>query len=175
MLIRTSHFVLMAQSSNALSMEMLGGRNARRRVRSVVIWHEWPLIAYQGNAAVGGALGVPYEFMTRGSFRCADMVSNGSRRQSAGTWSDDTSMTLATVDSLRQVMWILGRPVLAVQPTGYVLHTLPAALWRLTTIDEYADCVCVRPSIWATTPETTVVVSGGLAAFDCHDGSGDVP
>lgn len=52
-------------------------------------------------AAVGDALGVPYEFGWRGNFECVDMVGYGTHNQPAGTWSDDTSMLLATCDSLR--------------------------------------------------------------------------
>ena len=52
-------------------------------------------------AAVGDALGVPYEFKMRGSFACTDMVGHGSHNQEAGTFSDDTSMMLALCDSLR--------------------------------------------------------------------------
>lgn len=51
--------------------------------------------------AIGDALGVPYEFKQRGSFTCSDMVGHGTHDQPAGTWSDDTSMTLATLDSLK--------------------------------------------------------------------------
>jgi ADP-ribosylglycohydrolase len=51
--------------------------------------------------AVGDALGVPYEFLPRGSFECTSMVGHGSHDQPAGTWSDDTSMALATCDSIR--------------------------------------------------------------------------
>ncbi len=53
--------------------------------------------------AVGDALGVPYEFRARGSFTCAGMVGHGSHNQPAGTWSDDTSMALATCDSIREL------------------------------------------------------------------------
>lgn len=53
--------------------------------------------------AVGDALGVPYEFMSRGSFECTGMVSGGTNNQPAGTWSDDTSMALAICDSIREV------------------------------------------------------------------------
>ena len=52
-------------------------------------------------AAIGDALGVPYEFRERDSFECAGMVSGGVHGQSAGTFSDDTSMMLATCDSIR--------------------------------------------------------------------------
>ena len=53
--------------------------------------------------AVADALGVPYEFRPRGSFRCTDMVGHGSHDQPAGTWSDDTSMVLAICDSYREL------------------------------------------------------------------------
>lgn len=52
--------------------------------------------------AVGDALGVPFEFKTRGDFHCRDMIGYGTWNQPAGTWSDDTSMTLATCDSIRE-------------------------------------------------------------------------
>lgn len=51
--------------------------------------------------AVGDALGVPFEFLARGSFYCSNMVGGGTHQQVAGTFSDDTSMTLACCDSLR--------------------------------------------------------------------------
>ncbi len=238
--------------------------------------------------AVGDALGVPYEFTARGGFRCTDMVGHGSHRQPAGTWSDDTSMTLATVDSLRFndgrvdvddmrrrfVMWlrdgmyaidgnvfdcgitvhealrqgagrdgersngngslmrilplaftdasdgevravsaithahatsmdacvayvhaarallegadpreaaatagyagIWERSASMIRSTGYVLHTLPAALWCLTTTDGYADCVRAAVNLGDDT-DTTAAVAGGLAAIHYHGGSGDVP
>lgn len=53
-------------------------------------------------AAVGDALGVPFEFRQRGSFTCAGMVAHGTHDMPAGTFSDDTSLLLATVDSLRE-------------------------------------------------------------------------
>lgn len=52
--------------------------------------------------AVGDALGVPYEFKVRGTFQCTGMAAYGSHHQPAGTWSDDTSMALATCDSIRE-------------------------------------------------------------------------
>lgn len=51
--------------------------------------------------AVADALGVPYEFKQRGSFKCTDMVGYGTWHQPKGTWSDDTSMTLATLKSIK--------------------------------------------------------------------------
>ncbi|MDO4539091.1 MAG: ADP-ribosylglycohydrolase family protein, partial [Coriobacteriales bacterium] len=52
-------------------------------------------------AAVGDALGVPFEFKARGSFVCEDMIGFGTHGRPAGTWSDDSAMLLACCDSLR--------------------------------------------------------------------------
>lgn len=52
--------------------------------------------------AIGDALGVPVEFKKRGTFNVSDMIGYGTHNQPAGTWSDDTSMTLATCDSIRE-------------------------------------------------------------------------
>ena len=53
--------------------------------------------------AIGDAVGVPYEFRKRGTFECTDMVGYGSHNKPAGTWSDDTSLTLATAESIRDL------------------------------------------------------------------------
>ena len=52
--------------------------------------------------AVGDALGVPFEFKKRGTFRCDEMTGYGTWDQAPGTWSDDTSMTVATLDSIKE-------------------------------------------------------------------------
>ena len=52
--------------------------------------------------AVGDALGVPFEFANRCSFNCKDMVGYRTHNQPPGTWSDDTSMTLATCASIKE-------------------------------------------------------------------------
>lgn len=54
-------------------------------------------------AVVGDALGVPGEFMSREELRenpITDMIGGGAHGQLPGTWSDDTSMTLCTIDSI---------------------------------------------------------------------------
>lgn len=54
-------------------------------------------------AAVGDALGVPYEFTERGRMEASpalDMVGNGTYNMPPGTWSDDTSMILCTLSTL---------------------------------------------------------------------------
>ncbi|MDR1399403.1 MAG: ADP-ribosylglycohydrolase family protein [Treponema sp.] len=50
--------------------------------------------------AVGDALGVPVEFQPRGTFKITDMTGYGTHNQSAGTWSDDTSLTLCLADAM---------------------------------------------------------------------------
>lgn len=53
---------------------------------------------------VGDALGVPVEFQSRESLKrnpVKEMRAYGTYNQPAGTWSDDSSMTLALVDSLK--------------------------------------------------------------------------
>lgn len=52
--------------------------------------------------AIGDAIGVPYEFQSRGTFNCTDMIGYGTHKQSKGTWSDDTSMALALMDSINR-------------------------------------------------------------------------
>jgi ADP-ribosylglycohydrolase len=52
--------------------------------------------------AVGDALGVPVEFRPRGSFSVSDMIGHGNHNQPAGTWSDDTSLTLCLADAIAE-------------------------------------------------------------------------
>lgn len=50
---------------------------------------------------VGDALGVPVEFLSRHSFQqVTTMVGYGTHNKPPGTWSDDSSMTFCTVESL---------------------------------------------------------------------------
>ena len=53
--------------------------------------------------AVADAVGVPYEFLDREEIArdpAVDMTEYGTHFQPKGTWSDDTSMTLALIDAL---------------------------------------------------------------------------
>ena len=53
--------------------------------------------------AVGDALGVPVEFKSRTTLKyhpVKEMNEYGSHNVARGTWSDDTSMTIATIDSI---------------------------------------------------------------------------
>ena len=49
---------------------------------------------------VGDALGVPVEFCERDTFCVTDMTGGGTHGLPAGTWSDDGSLALATLESL---------------------------------------------------------------------------
>ena len=54
-------------------------------------------------AAIGDAVGVPYEFHSPDRMMLSpavDMVGHGTYGQPVGTWSDDTSMILCTLDNL---------------------------------------------------------------------------
>lgn len=63
--------------------------------------HDHRLASIVYGAAVGDALGVPFEFLSRGNFECTGMSEGGAHRMPRGTFSDDTSMLLATCDSIR--------------------------------------------------------------------------
>ena len=55
---------------------------------------------------VGDALGVPVEFKSRRELELkpvVDMQEHGTHNQPIGTWSDDTSMVLATIDSIIRI------------------------------------------------------------------------
>lgn len=49
---------------------------------------------------VGDALGVPVEFRKRDVYHVKTMIGHGTYNQPPGTWSDDSSLTLATLDSM---------------------------------------------------------------------------
>ena len=49
---------------------------------------------------VGDALGVPVEFKIRDTFHVDDMIGYGTYNQPPGTWSDDSSLTLTTMESI---------------------------------------------------------------------------
>ncbi len=60
-------------------------------------------------AAIGDALGVPVEFLSREELAASpvrDMRGFGTHNQPAGTWSDDTSMTLCLLESIGRLQRI---------------------------------------------------------------------
>lgn len=58
------------------------------------------ILAILLGSAVGDALGVPVEFLPRDSFCVTAMGEHQGAPYPAGTWSDDTSLTLALADNL---------------------------------------------------------------------------
>lgn len=52
--------------------------------------------------AVGDALGLPVQFKARDSYKLEDMIGYGTFGLPAGSWSDDTSLTLATCASIKR-------------------------------------------------------------------------
>lgn len=52
---------------------------------------------------IGDALGVPVEFKKRDTYEVTDMIGYGTYNQPPGTWSDDSSMTLATLESIVRI------------------------------------------------------------------------
>lgn len=53
--------------------------------------------------AVADALGVPVEFRSRDTYTVTQMQGYGTHNQPIGTWSDDTSMALATLESMARL------------------------------------------------------------------------
>lgn len=51
---------------------------------------------------LGDCIGAPYENKIRDTFKCTDMVGGGTWKQPAGTWTDDTSLLLATMYSIKK-------------------------------------------------------------------------
>lgn len=100
--------------------------------------------------AVGDALGVPYEFRARGTFECTGMAGHGSHNQPAGTWSDDTSMALATCDSIRTT----GRVDERGNGNGSLMRILPLAFTGAT--DDEVRAVSAITHAHATSCEACV-------------------
>ena len=52
---------------------------------------------------VGDAVGAPVEFLERDSFHLTGMVGYGTHNVPPGTWTDDSSMALATAESIARL------------------------------------------------------------------------
>ena len=91
---------LVGQSENDIVKTVLEEEDRRERK----YWRDMPFVAVVAvyGAIIGDALGVPFEFCERGTFRCIGMTGYGTHNQPPGTWSDDSSMLLATCSSLKE-------------------------------------------------------------------------
>ncbi|QTQ15715.1 ADP-ribosylglycohydrolase family protein [Treponema parvum] len=63
--------------------------------------HDIVFSTFYGSIA-GDALGVPYEFGWRGKFKAETMTGYGAHNQPAGSWSDDTSLTLCLIKNITE-------------------------------------------------------------------------
>ncbi len=54
-------------------------------------------------AAVGDAVGLPVQFEERDTYHITDMIGYGTFNLPEGSWSDDTSLTIAACDSIRRL------------------------------------------------------------------------
>jgi len=82
----------MFNKNHTITNEELQMSTIDRKIASVLV-----------GVAVGDALGVPVEFMSRSMLQrrpITDMTGYGTNNQPAGTFSDDTSLTLCLVESL---------------------------------------------------------------------------
>lgn len=96
--------------------------------------------------AVGDAFGVPFEFMRRDIIRAngvRKMIGNGSHSVPIGSWSDDTSMIVATMDAIinddainynhimdNYIAWLNGNEFTSIDYTFGVGNTVFKALNR---------------------------------------------
>ncbi len=83
--------------------DMIQKRYPIRRNGNVIMNKIQQITAGIMGLVVGDAMGVPVEFETRDSFKISDMVGYGTYDVPAGTWSDDSSMMLATVESITRL------------------------------------------------------------------------
>ncbi|GAB3588756.1 ADP-ribosylglycohydrolase family protein [Hymenobacter daeguensis] len=89
-------------------------------------------------------------------------------RELANPWLERGSIP-AVVEDKHYRWWVLSgeivnQPETAVSSTGYVVHTLEAALWCLLTHDTYAATVLAAVNLGDDT-DTTGAVAGGLAGL----------
>ena len=113
--------------------------------------------------ATGDALGVPYEFLPRGTFLCSGITGHGTHNQPAGTWSDDTSMTLCLAEAIAE---------------GFSLPLLAGKFqkWRdeayLSAHDEVFDIGCAtNRAIDNIRNGVDPVMCGGSGEYDNGNGS----
>lgn len=117
--------------------------------------------------AVGDALGVPAEFMSRDDLESAPvtgMRSGGAHGQEAGTWSDDTSMTLSVMEAFalgggsdEEIMELFG---------GWLFRNERTA--RGKTFDVGNACLDAISKFARGVPPSEC---GGLAESSCGNGS----
>ncbi len=115
---------------------------------------------------VGDALGVPVEFQDRESLRkdpVIDMRGYGTYSQPLGTWSDDSSMTLALLDSLKEGLDyedIIDKFIGWYDRGEYTPHG-----------DIFDIGIATRKALQRYLDGTSPLESGGLSEYDNGNGS----
>ncbi len=120
--------------------------SSKNKIKAVMIGH-----------AIGDALGVPVEFCTREELDkspVTDMLGFGSHPVPAGAWSDDTGMSLATLDSLVKkgvdfnkimenfVRWCWENEYTSTGETFDIGRTCLAAIRRYVSSDKKSPLEC---------------------------------
>ena len=104
--------------------------NLKQKINSVIL-----------GLAIGDALGVPVEFRDRDTYHISDMVGYGTYNQPAGTWSDDTSLSLALIEHLLSLIHIVlhGKKVeMAVRAAATMIKIRCLCIKRLLFCDYYS-------------------------------------
>jgi ADP-ribosyl-[dinitrogen reductase] hydrolase len=135
----TVHAIPLAEVTSWLARQAAGGRLIDHKIQAGLWWLAQPAAAPRSTnfdriraglwgVIIGDSLGVPVEFTDRAD-RDADPVIGmrafGSHNQPAGTWSDDSSLTLATADGLAagdDDRGIMGRFVRWLDTGAYTAH-----------------------------------------------------
>lgn len=125
-------------------------------------------------AVIGDAVGVPYEFKSKESFHCVSMRGHGTYNQPAGTWSDDSSMMLATIRSLVDNGGKISLSNIMDNFAKWYYHgeftpygkTFDCGRTTSAAIEKYTRLISN-----GVAPETAVFCCGGDEFEDCGNGS----
>lgn len=118
-------------------------------------------------SVVGDALGVPVEFISRESLRESPVVGMrafGTHRQPAGTWSDDTSLTMCLTESLVE------KSIDYQDQASRFVSWLRDGIW--TPHGEVFDIgIATREAILRLNAGVEPTEAGSVGEFSCGNGS----
>lgn len=133
---------------------------------------------------VGDAVGAPVEFLERDSFHLNGMVGYGSHNVPPGTWTDDSAMALATVESIARLgkvdaedimhnfsLWFTQAKFTPYGRTFGVGNTVMQAIYKYLEGTPAIQCGC--PNIWDNGNGALMRILP-LAYTDCDDAAIDV-
>ena len=116
---------------------------------------------------VGDALGVPFEFRKRDTFKATEMTGYGTYNQPIGTWSDDTSLTLATLESL-YLCKELNLCDIMNRFKNWLYHGVYTPYGEVFDIGRTTRAAIIK---YATNPFILPELCGGLSVMDNGNGS----